>query len=899
MMALPDLSNSTWRAVSNRNSTSLNQQITICGLSTCAIAITLLTGSVTITEGQSPPTGLISVNRFGTGSGNQAALNNALSVSADGRFVAFVSDATDLTPNDTNNASDVFVRDRQTNQTILVSVNAAGTGPGDGYSNAPRITPDGRFVAFISASTNLVSDDAATLFHEDIYVRDLQLGKTTLVSKNFAGTARGNQVSGFFDVPSISADGRFVAFTSFATDLVATPDTNNQTDVFVRDLQTNTTKLISINQAGTASGNGESLQPTITPDGRFVAFLSHARDLISMDIGFRRQVFVRDLQTNTTKLASPNQAGTSGGNGDTDGRGLERNLSISADGRFIAFVTDASDLVNGDTNFTQDVYVRDTQLGVTKLVSVNMSGNAGGNSGQIAMTSDGRFVSFVSGADDLVSNDTNQQQDVFIRNLQTNTTSLISVNLNGVAAGTGDASTFFLLSQVRPSLSDDGRYVSFTSKATGIVSGNDTNSGNAASDVFVRDRQTAATKLVSMNSSGTDSGNGTSGYSAMTRDGKTIFYFSGASDLIGYDSNGGVQDLFVFVNIQQFGQIRFKAAVTNINENAGAALVTISLIAPLASPASINFSTTDGTATSGADYLPTSGTLTFAAGETERTFSVPIVDDALNEDDETVILRLSAPSSNLSFGEPNTAVIKIIDDDPLPTVSVNDVTVGEGDSGTTNAVFTITLSAPSGRTVTVPVATQPITATAGVDYRSVSGQVIFSAGQTVRTVAVAVIGDTIVEPNETFGLNLGTPTNATTSHGQGICTIIDDDSLLLITETNSQRAIALDSVLFTRDPFPVTNALNFSADRHTRISLYATGLKLLQGETASAITATAEDSAGNVAPLTVEFAGTVPSLTWLTEVVLKLNAQPTSGDIKVKITLHGSSSNTVLVGVRP
>lgn len=397
---------------------------------------------VGLAQAQSPPTGLISVNRFGTGSGNQPAHNNALSFSANGRYVAFVSDATDLAVSDTNNARDVFVRDRQTNTTILVSVNAAGTGPGDGYSSAPRITPDGRFVAFISASSNLVTDDAATLFHEDIYVRDLQIGQTILVSRNFAGTARGNASSGFFDVPGISADGQFVVFTSFATDLVATPDITHQRDVFVRDLQTSTTKLVSINQTGNGPGNGESSRGVITPDGRFVTFLSHARDLIPMDIGFRSQVFVRDLQTGTTKLASVNRTATSGGNGDTDAR-AERDLSISADGRFVAFVTDANDLVNNDTNFTQDIYVRDTQLGNTHLVTINTGGIAGGRSGQFNFTPDGRFIAFVSGADDLVGNDTNQQQDVFIRDLQTNSTALISVNRTGVAAGTGDSSTFF------------------------------------------------------------------------------------------------------------------------------------------------------------------------------------------------------------------------------------------------------------------------------------------------------------------------------------------------------------------------------------------------------------------------------------------------------------------------
>jgi hypothetical protein len=634
----------------------------------------------------------------------------------------------------------------------------------------------------------------------------------------------------------------------------------------------------------------------------FVAFLSQSRDLIAMDIGFRRQVFLRELETGITKLVSVNRTNTSGGNGDTDPSHLEHDLSISADGRFVAFVSDASDLVNGDTNFTQDVFVRDTQLGVTQLGSINTSGNAGGNSGQISLTPDGHFITFVSGADDLVSNDANQQQDVFIRDLETNSTSLVSVNRTGVAAGTGDSSTFFLLSYARPSLSDDGRYISFTSKAADLISGKDTNGGNSGGslpDVFVRDRQAGITNLVSINNSGTDSGNGTSAYSAITHDGRSIFYFSGAADLVGYDSNGGVQDLFVFLNVQQTGQVRFKTAVTNAAESGGAATVTVSLTGPLNTPASVNFGTTDGTATSGADYTSTSGTLSFAPGETEKTFAVPIIDDSLNEDDETLVLKLTSPSSNLLLGEPSTAVLKIIDDDPLPTIAIDDVTVGEGDSGTTNAVFRITLSAASGRTVTVPISTQPGTATSGTDFRSLSGSLTFPPGQTVRQVAVAVIGDTTIEGTETFFVNLGTPTNALIARGQGVGTIIDDDALILLTEANSQRAIALDSVLFTRDPFPVTNTLNFSSDQRTRIMLFAIGLKLLPGENASAVTATAEDSSGNVSPLSVEFIGEVPSFNWLTQVILKLNDQPTSGDAKVKITLHSVSSNAVLVGVQP
>ena len=850
-------------------------------------------------QAQSPPTGLVSVNRFGTGSGNQAALNNALSFSPDGRFVAFVSDATDLAANDTNNSSDVFVRDRQTGQTILVSVNAAGTGPGDQFSRLPTITPDGRYVTFISASSNLVTNDAATQIHDDVYVRDLRLGTTTLVSRNFAGTARGNSTSGWFAPLGISSDGRYVVFPSFATDLVATPDTNNQLDIFVRDLQTGTTRLVSINQTGTDTGNGSSPDGVITPDGRFVAFLSQARNLISIDIGFRRQVFLRDLQTGTTKLVSIDSTGTTGGNGDTDSRSLEHDLSMSPDGRFIAFVTDASNLVSGDSNFTQDVYVRDMQQTSVQLVSITQSGLAGGNSGQISMTPDGRFIAFIGGADDLVPNDTNQQQDVFVRDLQTNSTALVSVNLNGVAAGTGDATNFIPFSNVRPSLSNDGRYVSFVSRSTGFTSGNDTNGGaGPVIDVFVRDRQAAATKLVSINHTGSDSGSGASGFGTITTDGKSVFYFSNASDLVGYDSNGGVQDLFVFLNLEPSGQVRFKTAITGAGEGSASALITVSFTGPVSTAASLNFSTANGTAAPGVDYTATSGTLNFAAGETEKTFSVPLIDDALDEDDETIILTLSSPT-NVSLGEPNIAVLKIVDDDLLPTLSVSDVTLAEGDSGTTNALFTISLSAPSGRSVAVPIATQSVTATPGSDYQARSTQLTFLAGQTTSQLAVPIVGDSNVENTETFVVNLGNPINATIARGQGFGTIIDDDSLILLTEGNSQRAMALDSVVFTREAFRVTNTFNFSADQRTRIMLFATGLKLLAGENASAVTATAEDSVGNVSALSVESVGNVPLLSWLNQVVLKLNAQPNSGDLKIKIVLHGASSNVVLVGVRP
>ena len=237
-----------------------------------------------------------------------------------------------------------------------------------------------------------------------------------------------------------------------------------------------------------------------------------------------------------------------------------------------------------------------------------------------------------------------------------------------------------------------------------------------------------------------------------------------------------------------------------------------------------------------------------------------------------------------------------------PTLNIGDVTVNEADTGTQPlAAFEVTLSAASQQTVTVMVSTQSGTAIADTDFASGSLTLTFNPGQIKQSVSAAIRGDNIVEGTETFFMNLSNPVNATIGDGQGLGTIIDDDALVLLSEQNSQRAIALDSALMTRDPFPIRNDLNFFApDHRTRVSLFATGVKLSAGETAAAVTATAEDLQGAIRPLDVEFVGRPALNDWLTQVVVKLNDQITlTGDLKIKITLHGQTSNTVLVAAKP
>ena len=235
-----------------------------------------------------------------------------------------------------------------------------------------------------------------------------------------------------------------------------------------------------------------------------------------------------------------------------------------------------------------------------------------------------------------------------------------------------------------------------------------------------------------------------------------------------------------------------------------------------------------------------------------------------------------------------------------PTLSINDIAVNETDSGLFGYEFNIRLSAPSDKTVSVTVSTQSGTAVGDVDFGAGSLVLNLQPGQTSLLVTVIIKGDTAVEGTEEFFLNLSNPVNATIADGQGLVSIIDDDALFLLTQPSSQRAAALHSVLFTQESFPLTNPAFFSSDTRTRVVVFAVGLKLAAGETASAVTATAEDSQGTIRPLTVEFVGTVPNNNnWLTQIVLKLNEQiTTTGDLKIKISLHGVTSNTVLVGVK-
>ena len=317
--------------------------------------------------------------------------------------MAFSSEASNIVPGDTNSSRDIFVRDRLTNTTTRVSVDSAGNqGNFNNNLSTPSISADGRFVAFASNSSNLVPGD--TNNNNDIFVRDTLTNTTTLVSFDSAGN-QGNTDS---DSPSISADGRFVAFASNSSNLVP-GDTNNNNDIFVRDRLTNTTTLVSLDSAGNQA-NTYSNSPSISADGRFVAFASNSSNLVPGDTNNTYDMFVRDRLTNTTTLVSLDSAGTQG-----NGTNVLGTPSISADGRFVAFESRAFNLVPGDTNFRFDIFVRDTLTNTTTRVFVDSAGNPGNSSSsKPSISADGRFVAFASESSNIVPGDTNNNNDIFV-----------------------------------------------------------------------------------------------------------------------------------------------------------------------------------------------------------------------------------------------------------------------------------------------------------------------------------------------------------------------------------------------------------------------------------------------------------------------------------------------------
>lgn len=490
-------------------------------------------------------------------------------LSANGRFVLFSNDGTAIVPNDTNNNTDIYMRDLVAKKTTLVSSNSSGiSGDTGSTTHQSLLTPDGRYVVFLSEASNLVAND--TNGAADIFRRDLKTGITTLISVSSTGKiSHPSQNISSYD---ISPDGRFVAFSSDASDLVLN-DTNGTRDVFIRDVKAKTTTLVSINAAKTDSGNSASGSGNsassgtvkLSTNGRFIRFSSVADDLVANDNNHDTNCFVRDLKTKKTQL-------------------LESCDPSSADGRYFAFNRGQSFSHIDFNKPVSDVYMRDFATNKIKLVSKIVSGNANYIGSTLsAMSPNGRYVMFYS---TLV--DSNGKHDnVYVRDLVTNKTKLVSINKTGQAVeGNGyqlsdNGKTVLFTSPIdifghkalfirdlesnkttllskdmlgnpkhydsiqAVSLSADGKFVVFSSWDNDLVAHDNSNS-LWTSDVFIRDVKKGLTKLISMNRTGSNSGNGASDTPLLSADGKVVVFRSSATNLVSNGDNNSNSDLFAY-----------------------------------------------------------------------------------------------------------------------------------------------------------------------------------------------------------------------------------------------------------------------------------------------------------------------------------------------------------------
>jgi Tol biopolymer transport system component len=405
-----------------------------------------------------------------------------------------------------------------TGATLRVSVAVAG-GTANAQSHTADLSANGRFVVFSSSASNLVAGD--TNKTDDIFVRDRSTGVTSRVSVS-SSERQGNGPS---EHPTVSADGRYVAFTSEASNLVA-GDTNKSPDVFVRDRLMGTTARASVATGGTQARFGAA-DAYISADGHVVAFSSGSANLVPGDTNEAGDVFVRDLATGTTARVN---VATTGAQSDSDTEFPDGAGGISGDGRFVVFGSFAANLVAGDTNGVNDLFVRDRVAGTTTRVSVASSGaQADAHSRSGSISADGRFVVFDSGAENLDPRDTNRNSDVFVHDRESGTTTGVSV-VPSDSPNQGPPSW-------APNISADGRYVVFTSE--GSFPPEDI---NESASVFLHDRSTNSTTRVSVSSTGAPANNYAE-HPSVSANGRHVLFSSAASNLVPGPRNDS--DLYV------------------------------------------------------------------------------------------------------------------------------------------------------------------------------------------------------------------------------------------------------------------------------------------------------------------------------------------------------------------
>jgi Tol biopolymer transport system component len=531
--------------------------------------------------------------------GRTNSISHTAVVSPDGRFIAFVSNATNLVANVISNGFHVYLRDVQMGTTVLVDVNTNGVGSADNFGTIPGLSADGHWVAFSNPDGSLVNLDN-NIAH-DVFLRDVSSGTTELISQRgvsvvsyaadsissasqfslsddgrwvaFASYAddlvsndtnhspdvfvhdlltgtnilvsagiNGNPALGLYLVnpnPVLSRNGRFMVFVSAATNLVV-GKTNGFANIFLRDLQSATTVLVSVNTNDTAAGNGDASVPVISEDGRYVAFLSKATNLKAGTTSAGPNTFLRDVNASTTISLSGNSSSPNA-------------PSMSSDGRYIAYFTSSSQLRVWDTQVSTNIY---TNTAIATSVAISPTGTrllytTGTNviaadfaaksnlisipafkltiRNSLPWSTDGRFFAFVTGTN-AVANDNNGTNDVYLCDLETKTLALVSVNFDHTGSANGKSDS--------PVMSSDGRFVAYRSFGTNIVAGY----SNPPPNIFLFDRITGSNTILSLESPGL-SWNSWNSRPAINSNGVVVLFQSWSSGLVSHDLNR-VQDIF-------------------------------------------------------------------------------------------------------------------------------------------------------------------------------------------------------------------------------------------------------------------------------------------------------------------------------------------------------------------
>ncbi len=406
------------------------------------------------------PISIISVNPSGA-PGNFSSFDcgeSCTNMNTTGRYVVFSSLANDLVANDTNGRDDIFIRDMEAGTTTRVSIpNLSDQGTlgseANSYSRTPTVSSNGRYVVFDSAATNLVVGDANA--KQDVFLHDTQTGETVRVSTpNLANQATlGTEAFGISSLGCVSDDGRYVGFQSYAPNIV-TSDLNLASDIFVHDRQTGVTAKISQHTDETP-GNLFSDSCAMSSDGKIIAYYSAASTLVTGDTNVATDVFVHDLNTDITTRISVDSAGNEGTGGSAT------SPQISGDGRYVTFYSTFSNLVSGGSSGFAEIFVHDRNTGATtrasapNLLDQGTLGTQADNDGSYPSISDnGRYVAWGSNATNLVLNDTNDKWDIFVYDRVTGRTARANVDVSGNQMETIYVSDW-------AGISGDGRYVNF------------------------------------------------------------------------------------------------------------------------------------------------------------------------------------------------------------------------------------------------------------------------------------------------------------------------------------------------------------------------------------------------------------------------------------------------------